>query len=292
MAGNLRSKIPQEANLLVYDTNREACNALATKYNGITVASSLQEIGEKADCIITMLPNSEHVEECMIGDKGICPASSSTPGGKLLIDCSTMDPFRSQKIGQDLASRNIGQFIDCPVSGGVNGAKAGTLSFMIGLPSCDPRAEKVLKTMGTTLHWCGAPGSGLSAKLVNNYLLAMNNVATCEAMNLGVKLGLDAGVLGRVINSSTGKCWPSEKNNPVAGISPGAPVDRDYEGGFGIDLMKKDLGLAIKAGEGVGAWLGGKEYLTQIYDKTSQDPRFKGKDFGVVYKYVEDQSKK
>lgn len=173
------------------------------------------------------------------------------------------------------------------MSGGVVGATAGTLTFMLGAPDAlVSRVESVLQMMGKkTLH-CGVQGAGLSGKLANNYLLAINNIATAEAMNLGIKWGLDPKTLGNLINISTGKCWPSEINNPVQGVVEGAPASRNYDGGFGLSLMKKDLSLAILAAAEVGARLELGDRAGEVYAAAEQQDDCKGKDFSVVYKYI------
>jgi 3-hydroxyisobutyrate dehydrogenase len=140
--------------------------------------------------------------------------------------------------------------------------------------------------MGKRVLHCGAQGAGLSAKLANNYLLAIENIATAEAMNLGVKWGLDPKVLANVINVSTGKCWPSEVNNPVPGVVETAPASRDYAGGFGIGLMRKDLRLAMLAAKEAGAELPLAEKASEVYETAEGDERCKGKDFSVVYQWL------
>jgi 3-hydroxyisobutyrate dehydrogenase-like beta-hydroxyacid dehydrogenase len=173
------------------------------------------------------------------------------------------------------------------MSGGVVGASAGTLTFMLGAPpSLLPQIEPILLKMGKRVLHCGEQGAGLAGKLANNYLLAINNIATAEAMNLGIRAGLDAKVLANLLNVSTGRCWPSEINNPVKGVVEGAPAGRDYAGGFGIGLMKKDLGLAVKAAEEAGAKLelGGR--ALEVYESAAGDERCKGRDFSVVYRYL------
>jgi 3-hydroxyisobutyrate dehydrogenase len=206
---------------------------------------------------------------------------------RLFIDCSTIDPTTSKEIANAVHTTQQGRFVDAPMSGGVVGATAGTLTFMLGSPNpLVSRVESILLMMGKKVMHCGAQGSGLSAKLANNYLLAINNIATAEAMNLGMKWGLDPKVLGNLINISTGRCWPSEINNPVAGVVEGAPASRDYAGGFGLSLMKKDLGLAIKAAEEAGARLelGGK--ASEVYEEAEKLEECKGRDFSVVYRYL------
>lgn len=180
-----------------------------------------------------------------------------------------------------------GTFVDAPMSGGVVGATAGTLTFMLGAPPPLVSAvETVLLRMGKRVLHCGEPGAGLSAKLANNYLLAVNNIAAAEAMNLGVKWGLDPKVLAGVINVSTGRCWPSEVNNPVPGVVETAPAGRDYVGGFGIALMKKDLKLAIIAAKEAGAKLELADKAKEVYESAEADERCRGRDFSVVYRYL------
>lgn len=173
------------------------------------------------------------------------------------------------------------------MSGGVVGATAGTLTFMLGSPSnLVPTIEPILMNMGKKVLHCGDQGAGLAGKLANNYLLAINNIATAEAMNLGVKLGLDPVVLANLINVSTGRCWPSEVNNPVEGVVKGSPAGRDYKGGFGIALMKKDLGLAIKAADEAGARLELGERASEVYESVEAEEDCKGRDFSVVYRFL------
>lgn len=173
------------------------------------------------------------------------------------------------------------------MSGGVVGATAGTLTFMLGAPApLVSRAEEILLRMGKRVLVCGEQGAGLSAKLANNYLLAINNIATAEAMNLGMRWGLDPAVLASVINASTGRCWPSEINNPVAGVVEGAPAGRDYAGGFGVSLMKKDLGLAVEAAGQAGARLELGERAREVYEGAAGEEGCKGRDFSVVYRYI------
>ena len=180
-------------------------------------------------------------------------------------------------------------FIDAPMSGGVVGARAGSLTFMIGCPESSlENAQAVLKLMGKRIFRLGEQGTGLVGKLANNYLLAISNIATCEAMNLGTKLGLDAKALAELINSSSGRCWSSDTNNPVPGISQGAPAERDYAGGFGLPLMKKDLRLAMTAAQEKEIRLLLGDRAREIYQEVEDVEG--GKDFSVIYKYLRDRS--
>ena len=170
------------------------------------------------------------------------------------------------------------------------GAKAGTLTFMVGAHSkhgglLKYRVFPLLETMGKRVLHLGGQGAGLSGKLANNYLLAVSNIATAEAMNLGQRWGVDPKVLADLINGSSGRCWSSEANNPVPGISEGAPAERGYEGGFGVELMKKDLGLAMDEARRVGAVTQLGDQATRIYAAVQADEP--GKDFSVVYRWLE-----
>ena len=147
-----------------------------------------------------------------------------------------------------------------------------------------PRLEPILLLMGKKVWHMGPQGAGLSGKLANNYALAINNIAAAEAMNLGIKWGLDPKALANLMNSATGRSWPSEVNNPVPGVIDTAPSSRDYEGGFGVSLMKKDLKLAVTAAKEAGARLALAEKATEVYEATEK--QHKGKDFSVVYKWL------
>lgn len=206
---------------------------------------------------------------------------------RLFIDCSTIDPKTSAEAAELAHSTQQGKFVDAPMSGGVVGARAGTLTFMVGAPEDGvDRVREVLSFMGKRVVHLGPPTSGLKGKLANNYLLALNNIATCEAMNMGIKWGLDGKVLADMINSATGKCWPSESNNPVPGVVENAPAGRDYEGGFGTALMLKDLGLALAAcaQHDIVPRLG--PFAKELYTAVEGQEKCKGRDFSVVYRYL------
>jgi len=206
---------------------------------------------------------------------------------RLFIDTSTIDPVTSIAVANSVRDAGAGYFIDAPMSGGVVGASAGTLTFMLGAPEAlIPRATAALGPMAKRVLPMGPPGSGLKAKLANNYLLALNNIATCEAMHMGIAWGLEPQALASLVNMSTGKCWPSEVNNPVPGVVKTAPASRGYEGGFGVSLMNKDLKLALKACEDAGVKTELGQKAREVYDQLESDPSLKGKDFSVVYRWL------
>ncbi len=245
--------------------------------------------------MITVLPEPQHVKA--VYAEILSPDLPKRD--RVYIDCSTIDPSSSREVAASVASASQGgkgQFVDAPMSGGVVGARAGTLTFMLGCPDDEAlvaRLEPILLRMGRRVLRCGGQGAGLSAKLANNYLLAVNNIATAEAMNLGVRWGLDPRTLAGVINASTGRCWPSEVNNPVPGaVDNGAggatppPAARDYAGGFGIALMRKDLGLAIVAAEEAGARLELGRRASEVYEAAEGREDCRDRDFSVVYRYL------
>lgn len=174
------------------------------------------------------------------------------------------------------------------MSGGVVGARAAALTFMLGASSRSgdlvERVIPILELMGSKVLHLGEQGMGLSGKIANNYLLAINNIGTAEAMNLGLQWGLDPAKLGQLINSSSGRCWSSEINNPVPGISPWAPAENNFDGGFDIGLMRKDLEIAIEAAGKVGAQLKLADRAVEVYGEV--EDQYEGKDLSVVYKWL------
>ncbi|PQE03753.1 3-hydroxyisobutyrate dehydrogenase protein [Rutstroemia sp. NJR-2017a BBW] len=294
MAKNLQAKLPSTDTIRVYDINTQSVEKFTNdikalgKGAAVEAASCVREAAENSETTITVLPEPSHVKN-VFGQILQPPLSTSVVANpdRLFIDCSTIDPTSSREVARAVHTTEQGRFVDAPMSGGVVGATAGTLTFMLGAPDeLVDRVTPILEMMGKRVLHCGPQGAGLSGKLANNYLLAINNIATAEAMNLGIMWGLDPVVLGNLLNSSTGKCWPSEKNNPVKGVVPGSPAERDYNGGFGIGLMKKDLGLALKAAEEVQAKLELGERAREVYDTVEQREDCKGKDFSVVYKHI------
>jgi len=289
MARNLRAKIPAEDTLFVHDVNTAATKKFLEEHpQGVRVADNVREVAEKAETIVTSLPEPSHVKG--VFKQMLEPATLLTDGVKterLFIDCSTIDPMTSGEVAKAASSSGQGTFIDAPMSGGVVGAQAGTLTFMIGAaPEAVERATKVLSLMGRRVLHLGEQGAGLKGKLANNYLLALNNIATAEAMSMGIKWGLDPKALAGMINISTGKCWPSEVNNPVPGVVEGSPAGRGYEGGFGVALANKDLKLALKAAAEADVKLALGESARALYDAAEKDEKCKGRDFSVVYRYL------
>jgi len=287
MAKNLRAKIPEADTLTVFDVNKSSLERFSKEAvpSNVVLAQNPREVAENSDYIVSALPEPKHVKsvfEEVLATSLPKPPSQST---RIFIDSSTIDPTTSREVAKLVKEKAGAKFVDAPMSGGVVGARAGTLTFMIGAEKEDvPALKEILLLMGKKVWHMGPQGTGLSGKLANNYALAINNIATAEAMNLGMKWGIDGKALADLINSATGKCWPSEINNPVPGVIETAPASRDYEGGFGVSLMNKDLRLAMTAASEAGAKLVLAEKAKEVYDETEK--AHKGKDFSVVYRWL------
>lgn len=266
--------------LATFDLSADAC--AKAREQGLPVAASAQEAVDGAQVVISMLPASRHVEGLYLGDQGLLRA---LPAGTLVIDCSTIAPASAQKVAQAAASGGLAM-IDAPVSGGVAGAAAGTLTFIVGGEAAAlDRARPLLQAMGKNIFHMGGAGAGQVAKLCNNMALGVIMAVTGEAIALGVKHGLDPKVLSQMMAVSTSRSWATEVCNPWPGVLENAPASRGYSGGFGSDLMLKDLGLAVEAAMGVGATIPLGELARNLYAMNNQAGRG-GLDFSSVVKLV------
>jgi len=210
---------------------------------GCLQAASAVDAVREAEFVISMLPAGRHVEGLYVN--GLEPLLDHINPSTLIIDCSTIEADVAKRVAKIAAERGR-DFIDAPVSGGVGGAQAGTLSFMVGASDQQfQRAKPVLETMGKNIFHAGDHGAGQIAKACNNLLLAILMTGTCEALNMGVKNGLDPAVLSEIMKQSSGGNWALNVYNPWPGVMETAPASRNYEGGFLTNLMFKDLGLAM-----------------------------------------------
>ena len=211
---------------------------------GAESASAPVVCTEGVDFVITMLPSSPHVRSVYTGPRGIL---SEVSKGAFLIDSSTIDPQTSREVAFEAKARGY-TMVDAPVSGGTGGAEAGTLTFMVGGENADyEKAKPVLQCMGKNIVHCGGAGNGQVAKICNNMMLAIEMIATAEGMALAAKLGMDPKVFAGIANTSSGRCWSSDTYNPYPGVLENVPASRGYSGGFGADLMLKDLTLVTEA---------------------------------------------
>ena len=225
-----------------FDLSKPACDKCAA--DGLKIAQDATAAVQGAEVVISMLPASQHVEALFLGRDGQPGLLGSIAKGALIIDSSTIAAATSQKVAKAFDAAGIA-FIDAPVSGGTGGAIAGTLTFMVGGDTAAlERARPLLEKMGANIFHAGAVGAGQTTKICNNMLLGILMAGTSEAIALGVANGLDPKVLSEIMRRSSGGNWALEKYNPFPGVMETAPASKGYAGGFGTDLMLKDLGLA------------------------------------------------
>ncbi|PSC75511.1 putative 3-hydroxyisobutyrate mitochondrial [Micractinium conductrix] len=281
--------------LVVCDKNEEAVQRL--QMAGAKAATSPAALAATPglSAIVSMLPSLEHVRQAYLGGDGILSVPSGELHPHLLIDCSTIDPLTAREVAAaasdatlhpNAAEAHDGQrsplLIDAPVSGGVPGATAGSLTFMCGgEPAAVDAARPLLETMGKRIIYCGGNGTGVTAKLCNNLVLSVSMAAVSEGLALGKHLGLDPHLLSEIFNTSSARCWSSDTYNPVPGVMEGVPSSRGYKGGFSSKLMVKDLSLALKAAEHSGAAAPMAEEAHKLYSQV--DPNL---DFSAIYKQL------
>ena len=246
---------PMAANLVkagfevrVSDLNETLVEEAAKK--GAVIAGSAQEAVKGADFVITMLPSGQIVEDLYIHKTMLLDHIHQDT---LVVDCSTVAPENSRALAEAAAERGI-VAVDAPVSGGVAGAEAGTLTFIVGgSDKAFERARPVLLAMGKQVLHAGGSGAGSMAKICNNLLLAIHMTGTAEALQLGVDNGLDPNVLSDIMLQSSGNNWSLEHYNPYPGVMENVPAANNYKGGFQVNLMNKDLGLALEASRNTGS---------------------------------------
>jgi len=239
MASNL---LKAQHEVAVYDIVPSLVESISEQ--GGIACKSAAEVLCGADLVISMLPASQHVESLYLGDEGIMPLIDTS---SIVIDCSTISPASSNKVSTAAQALGIAM-LDAPVSGGVGGAVAGSLTFIVGGTEADlEKVRPILEIMGNNIFHAGAAGAGQVAKICNNMLLSVLMTGTAEALQLGVNNGLDAKVLSEIMRKSSGGNWALEVYNPYPGVMDNVPAGNDYQGGFLVDLMIKDLGLAMES---------------------------------------------
>ncbi|KAJ3320725.1 hypothetical protein HDV06_005018 [Boothiomyces sp. JEL0866] len=289
MASNLFKKLAP-AKFWVLDHSEPVSMKFKQEHGDVHVATKASKIAEECSVIVTMLPASAHVRQVYLGENGIL---SKLQQNAVLIDSSTIDPSTSKEVAAILEEQGA-TMLDAPVSGGTLGAQAGTLTFMVGAKSEESfeQSKQILQHMGKNIVYCGLPGNGQVAKICNNMLLGISMVAASEAMNLGVRMGMDPKLLASVINTSSGKCWSTELYNPCPGVLPNVPSSRDYSGGFGVSLMAKDMGLAVNAANETKSTAVLAGVTHQIYNQVMTTPGYEKKDFSSVFKWLNNNAEK
>ena len=246
---------PMAANLLkaghrlaVHDISADAvARAVAL---GAHVAPDIGVAASGAEAVITMLPGGSQVREVYLGAEGLLAAAKP---GTLFIDCSTIDVATAREVAAAAQAAGAAM-VDAPVSGGVGGAEAGTLTFMVGgAEDAFARAAPILHDMGKAVVHAGGAGNGQAAKICNNMILGVSMIAVCEAFVLADKLGLDRHKLFEISSTASGQCWSLTSYCPVPGPVPTSPANRDYQAGFTAAMMLKDLRLAQDAAQASGA---------------------------------------
>jgi 3-hydroxyisobutyrate dehydrogenase len=244
MAANL---VRAKHDVTGYDLSEAALSAFAAI--GGARAANLGEAVGNAEIVITMLPAGPHVREAYQREGGVL---SRARKGALLIDCSTIDVETTRALNRVAATSGF-DMLDAPVSGGVGGAAAGTLTFMVGGDEAAfRRALPVFQVMGKTIVHAGPTGNGQAAKICNNMIAGISMIAVCEGFALAERLGLDWRTLFDISSKSSGQCWSMTSYCPVPGPVPGSPAIRDYQAGFSADMMLKDLKLAQHAAQACG----------------------------------------
>ncbi|KAF1072806.1 MAG: NAD-dependent L-serine dehydrogenase [Pseudomonas citronellolis] len=279
---------PMAANLLkagyllrVFDLLQGAMDALVPL--GANAARSAHDAVQGADLVISMLPASHHVEGLYLGSEGLL---AHIDPGTLVLECSTIAPASARKVHQAAQAAHI-PMLDAPVSGGVGGAIAGTLTFMVGGEAETlEQARPVFASMGRNIFHAGGPGAGQVAKVCNNQLLAVLMIGTAEALALGAANGLDPAVLSEIMRRSSGGNWALEVYNPWPGLMESAPAARGYSGGFMTALMTKDLGLAQETAQVSGNATPMGSLALSLY-RLLVKQGYADKDFSVVQKLFE-----
>ncbi|KAL2071901.1 hypothetical protein VTL71DRAFT_13136 [Oculimacula yallundae] len=289
MARQLASKLPGKTIIYIFDVAAEAMRTIYNEFpNTIVMCRSAKEVAMKTNTILSMVPEGSHVKSVYLDpEDGVCSTDISN---KLLIDCSTIDTATSLLVKEHITYNfPSASFYDAPVSGGVVGAVKGTIAFFLGCSKNDPKLSQLtelLQIMGSKVIPCGGPSLGLAAKLSNNYLSGIIAIACSEAMDMGMRAGLDPITLSQVFAAGTAQNTVCDKFNPVPGVYPEAPSTNGYKNGFKVQLMRKDFGLAVDMARRVGARnvLGGIGLDT--YTRASEDERCTDLDSRVVFRYL------
>lgn len=243
-----------------YDLSQAALDALAEA--GGTAAADPQGAVQDAEIIVTALPAARHVKGIYCGQGGIL---DTAPKGCVFIDCSTIDVASAREVIAEADERGQ-MMVDSPMSGGIGGATAGTLTFMVGgSDEAFAAARPALTAMGKNIFHAGGPGAGSAAKICNNMMLAIQMISVAEGFSLAERLGLDAQKLYDISSTATARCWSLNDYCPAPGPVPTAPSNRGYQPGFSAELMLKDLRIAMEAAQAAGAATPLGAHAAQIY---------------------------
>lgn len=276
---------PMAANLAKAGHAVTGFDLAAPAPEGVAPAKSIAEAVQGAEVVITMLPNGAILRA--VADEAL---AAMTPGA-VLCDCSTVDVESARAVAAEAATAGMGA-LDAPVSGGVGGASAGTLTFMVGgSDAAFATVKPLFDVMGQKAVHCGASGAGQAAKICNNMILGVTMIATCEAFALADKLGLDRGKMFDVVSTSSGYSWVMNAYCPAPGIGPKSPADNGYKPGFAAELMLKDLRLSQQAATGADADTPMGELAAALYARFVEEEDGKGMDFSAMLPRFEKRSR-
>lgn len=257
-------------------------NLAAAVEAGLERGASAGDAASEADVVVSMLPAGPHVRGVYMGEGGVMARAKA---GALFIDSSTIDVESARAVEKAAAAKGF-HMVDAPVSGGVGGAAAGTLTFMVGgSEEAFAKAQPILEAMGKTIVHAGGPGTGQAAKICNNMVLGISMAAVSEAFALADKLGLDRQKLFDISSKSSGQCWSLTTYCPVPGPVPTSPANRDYQPGFAVDMMLKDLKLAQQAAHAAGAATPLGAQAAALYQLLSSSGRG-DLDFSAIFKMI------
>lgn len=282
--------LPMAINLIkaghqVEGVDINAASVAKLKEAGGADGSATKSVAARCDVLVTMLPAGQHVRDTYLGPNGIIENANA---GTLLIDSSTIDVETARVVAAAAEKKGL-LMIDAPVSGGVGGATAGTLTFMCGgSAQAFARAQSILEKMGKTIVHAGGAGNGQAAKICNNMVLGISMIAVSEAFVLAEKLGLDHQKLFDISSKSSGQCWSMTTYCPVPGPVPTSPANRDYAPGFTAAMMLKDLKLAQDAATAANAHTQLGAEAAKIYERYASNDA--GKDFSGVIRMIRDAS--
>ena len=277
---------PMAANLVKAGHELTGFDTAAVAVEGVAKAASAAEAAKGAEVVITMLPNGAILRKVAAE---VIPAMDK---GATLVDCSTVDVDSARAVAAEAEAAGL-LAVDAPVSGGVGGAAAGTLTFMAGgSDAAFAVARPLFDVMGQKAVHCGGSGAGQSAKICNNMILGVTMIATCEAFALADKLGLDRQKMFDVVSTSSGYSWSMNAYCPAPGIGPKSPADTGYKPGFAADLMLKDLRLAQQAAESADADTPMGALAQALYARFVEEEDGKGMDFSAMLPRFEKRKRK
>jgi 3-hydroxyisobutyrate dehydrogenase len=285
MASNVRKKMPSSATLYIYDVVEAASRRFKDQFSSfgpIEIVQSSKEAAEKSGTLISMVPTGNDAREVYLNPTTGVIASSPNPD-RLILESSTIDVATTQDIAKAITEAGIGTYLDTPVSGGVRGAEAGTLSFFLGYPddsTQDPLKERIRQTINymakaERVSFCGKLGAGLVCKIVNNYIGLSNMVTAAEGMAIGMRYGVDGKTLYKCVKGSSGDSWVMDFAQPAPGVIDWSASSNGFEPLFTPRLCVKDISLGIKMAEDVGIHATMGEVAVKLFSKTDEDPRTK-----------------